>query len=234
LRYHVLMALWLPKYRPVWFLLLGTAVFAMGVASGQDSGASCHVDFPSSQAAVPYSGAVTQLDFRADQWNCAISPESKVEWVSVSVLPPGSNVAAALQYAVQPNLGFHSRNTSIAVGDQVLTISQEAGPQPGIAGPSSLEWVVQEKSTKLERKFLHLGSDDPSMDFTAAPSAQAVPWLSVKKSGDGGRIFEVSLNVHNLKAGTYAGQIVVHAAGARNDPLSIPVNVRVISAGTAN
>jgi hypothetical protein len=223
------MALSLPKCTSVSFLLLGTVVFGIGAASGQSSAdASCHVDFPSSQAAVPYSGAVRQLNFRADQLNCVASPESKVAWVSVSVVPPGSNVPPALQYAVQPNLSFHSRTTSISVGGQLLTISQEAGPQPGIAGPSSLEWVVQEKSTQLGRKILHVGSDDPGLDVMAVPSAQAMRWMSVRKSGDDGRSFEVSINVHNLKAGTYAGQILVHAAGARNDPLSIPVNVKVL------
>ena len=223
------MALSLPKFISASFLLLWTVLFGIGAASAQGpADSSCHVDLPSSQAAAPYAGAVNQLNFRADPLNCVASPESKVEWVSVSVVPPGSNVPRALQYAVQPNLSFHSRTTSISVGDQLLTISQEAGPQPGIAGPSSLEWVVQEKSTKPERKILHIGSDDPGLDFTAMPSAQAMRWLSVQKSGDDGRSFEVSINVHNLKAGTYTGQVVVHAAGARNDPLSIPVNLKVL------
>ncbi|MGC9947880.1 MAG: BACON domain-containing carbohydrate-binding protein [Bryobacteraceae bacterium] len=219
-----------PKYIPA-YLLLGTVVWGIGTATGQvPAGSNCHVDFPSPQAAVPYAGAVTQLNFQVDQLNCVASPESKVDWVSVSVVPPGSNAPPTVQYAVQPNLSFHSRTTSISVGGQVLTISQEAGPQPGIAGPSSLEWVVHEKSNKQESKILHVGSDDPDLDVTAVPSAQAVGWLSVQKSGDDGRSFEISIHVRDLKAGMYAGQIVVHAAGARNDPLSIPVNVKILPA----
>jgi hypothetical protein len=136
-------------------------------------------------------------------------------------------MSPALQYAVQPNLGFHPRTTSISLGDQSLTISQEAGPQPGIAGPSSLDWVVKEKSLKPEGKILHVGSDDPGLVFTAAAGVQPMRWLSVQQGGDG-RTFEVSVDVHNLKAGIYAGQILVHAAGARNDPLSIPVNLKVL------
>lgn len=204
-------------------------VFGIGAASGQGSTASdCHVDLPSSPAAVPYPGGVNQLNLRADQLHCVSTPESQVEWVSISVVPPGSNIPPVLQYAVQPNLSFRSRTASIKIGGQSLTISQEPCPQPGIAGPTSLEWEVQEKSPKPEPKILHIGSDDPGLELTAAPSAQAMRWMSVQKSGDDGRSFAVSVDVRNLKAGTYAGQIVVHAAGARNDPLSIPVHVRVL------
>jgi hypothetical protein len=225
--YHVVMALSLSKYMSVLCRFVWTFVLGMGIAVAQ-SDSSCQIDLPSSQAAVSYSGAVSQLSFRADQLTCVPNAESKVDWVSVSVVPPGSNIPPVLQYAVQPNLSFHSRTTSISVGGQEMTIAQEAGPQPGIAGPSSLDWVVQEKSAKPEKKILHVGSDDPSLEVTAAPSAETIRWLSVQQGGGDGRSFEVSINVHDLKAGTYAGRIVVHAPGARNDPLSIPVNLKIL------
>ncbi len=225
--YHVVMALSLSKYMSVLCRLVWTFVLGVGIAGAQ-ADSSCQIDFPSSQPAVSYSGAVSQLSFRADQLTCVPNAESKVDWVSVSVVPPGSNIPPVLQYAVQPNLSFHSRTTSISVGGQEMTISQEAGPQPGIAGPSSLDWVVLEKSAKPEKKILHVGSDDPSLEVTAAPSAETIRWLSVQQGGGDGRSFEVSINVHDLKTGTYAGRIVVHAPGARNDPLSIPVNLKIL------
>jgi len=167
------------------------------------------------------------VDFPADQWNCVTSSQSKVDWVSVSVVPPGSNEAPVFQYAVQPNLSSHSRAGSIVVGDQVLAIAQEAGPQPGIAGPSRLAWVVRQNA-KPEKKILRVGSDDPELDFTAAPSARATPWQSVKKTGEDSRSFEIVVDISKLRAGLYGGEIVVHAAGARNDPLSIPVEIKIL------
>ena len=62
--------------------------------------------------------------------------------------------------------------------------------------------MVQEKSAKPEKKILHVGSDDPSLEVTAAPSAETIRWLSVQQGGGDGRSFEVSINVHDLKAGT--------------------------------
>jgi hypothetical protein len=208
------------------FLAACTLLFGLGIARAQDT-ADCHVTLPAYQAAIPSSGAVKRVDFPADQWNCVTSSQSKVDWVSVSVVPPGSNEAPVFQYAVQPNLSSHSRAGSIAVGDQVLAIAQEAGPQPGIAGPSRLDWVVRQ-SDKPAKKILRVGSDDPELDFTAAPSARATPWLSVMKTGEDGRRFEIFVDVSKLRAGTYAGEIVVHAAGARNDPLSIPVEIKLL------
>jgi hypothetical protein len=210
------------------FLAASTLLFGLGMARAQDTAdPSCHVTLPASQAAIPSGGAVKRVDFPADQWNCVTSSQSKVDWVSVSVVPPGSNEAPVFQYAVQPNLSSHSRAGSIVVGDQVLAIAQEAGPQPGIAGPSRLAWVVRQND-KPEKKNLRVGSDDPELDFTAAPSARATPWLSVKKNGEDSRSFEIVVDVSKLRAGTYAGEIVVHAAGARNDPLSIPVHIKLL------
>ena len=37
--------------------------------------------------------------------------------------------------------------------------------------------------------------------------------MSVQKSGDDGRTFDVAIDAHDLKEGTYTAQIVVHAAG---------------------
>lgn len=159
---------------------------------------------------------------------CVPNAESKVDWLSVSVLPPGSNSPSTLQYAVQPNLSFQPRSAAITVGDQSLTISQEAGPKPGIAGPSSLDWVVPERTAKTEKKILHIGCDDPGIVISADSDAKSRRWLSIHKNGSDERNFEVVVNVRDLKAGNYTGQIVVHAAGARNDPLSIPVNVKVL------
>jgi len=216
-------------YISVSFFLAWALVHGIAAAGGQDPADSdCHVDLPSSEAAVPYSGAVNQVSFQTDPVNCAANPQSQVDWVSVSVVPPGSNVPPVLQYAVQPNLSFHPRTASISIGDQSLTVSQAAGIQPGIAGPSSLDWVVQGKSPKPEEKILRVGSDDPALSVTAAPNPQAVAWLSVRKRDEEDRTFAISVNVRDLKAGTYEGQVVIHAAGAKNDPLSIPVTVKVL------
>jgi hypothetical protein len=210
------------------FLAASTLLFGLGMARAQDTAdPSCHVTLPASQAAIPSGGAVKRVDFPADQWNCVTSSQSKVDWVSVSVVPPGSNEAPVFQYAVQPNLSSHSRAGSIVVGDQVLAIAQEAGPQPGIAGPSRLAWVVRQNA-KPEKKILRVGSDDPELDFTAAPSARATPWLSVKKTGEDSRSFEIVVDISKLRAGLYGGEIVVHSAGARNDPLSIPVEIKIL------
>lgn len=209
----------------VWtILLLGTT--ASGYPQLADS--SCQIDSPPPQATVPYAGAVRQVNLRADQWKCVSNPESKVDWVSVSVIPAGTNSAQALQYAVQPNLSFHPRTTSISIGSQTFGISQDAGPRPGIAGPSSLEWEVPLGAKKVDKKVLCVGSDDPGLDFTATIGREAISWLSVRKSGADGRSFKVAVDIRNLKPGTYAGRILVHAAGARNDPLAVPVNLKIL------
>ena len=197
-------------------------------ALGQDSTAQkCQETLASPKAAVSYAGAVSRLNLPADQWNCFTGAKSEVDWVSVSVIPPGSNDPPVLQYAVQPNLSSHPRQGSIAAGGQELTIAQEAGPPPGIAGPSRLDWVAHQNGEDPEKQILRVGSDDPDLEFAAVPSRRTVAWLAVKNSGEKGS-FEVTITWRTLKPGTYMGEIVVHAAGARNDPLSIPVSLKII------
>ena len=81
---------------------------------------------------------------------------------------------------------------------------------------------------KVDKKVLCVGSDDPGLDFTATIGREAISWLSVRKSGADGRSFKVAVDIRNLKPGTYAGRILVHAAGARNDPLAVPVNLKIL------
>lgn len=181
---------------------------------------------------VPLSdaGGVGEVTVEAKGLNCTwTEPTSKVEWVAVSLVPVGtSGSARLLRYAAQPNLTSKQRSGAIEIGSQKVTLSQEAGPRPGIAaGPSRFDFTTQLKAAEPpEKRSLRAGSDDAELVFTASPGDKEKSWLLVQKKAD--RAFEVSINPKGLAAGDYAGEIRIEAPGARNSPLLIPVSLKIV------
>ncbi|MEO7651084.1 MAG: hypothetical protein ABIZ80_11500, partial [Bryobacteraceae bacterium] len=144
-------------------------------------------------------------------------------------LPAGtSGGARLLRYAAQPNFTSRQRSGAIEIGSQKLTLSQEAGPRPGIAaGPSRFDFTLKLKSAEPpEKRSLRAGSDDAGLVFTASPGEKEKSWLLVRKKDD--RAFEVSVDSKALAAGDYAGEIRIEAPGARNSPLVIPVSLKIV------
>ena len=176
------------------------------------------------------AGGVGEVTVEAKDRNCQwAAPASKADWVAVSLVPAGtSGSTRILRYAAQPNFAPRPRSGSIEIGSQKVALSQEAGPQPGIAaGPSRFDFTAKLKAAEPpEKRTLRAGSDDADLVFTASASDKEKAWLLVQKKAD--RVFEVSVNPKGLDAGDYAGEIRIEAPGARNSPLAIPVSLKVV------
>jgi hypothetical protein len=181
------------------------------------------------EVALSDAGGVGEVTLEAKDLTCKWSePSSKLEWVAVSLVPVGTTGATrVLHYAAQPNLGPKKRSGDIELGKQKITLTQEAGPRPGIAaGPSRFDFTAKLKAAEPpEKRTLRAGSDDPELVFSASPGDKEKAWLFVKKKAD--RAFEVSVNPKDLKPGEYSGEIRIEAPGARNSPLAIPVSLKV-------
>ena len=188
------------------------------------------LSFNPSNVPLTDAGGVGEVTVESKGLNCKWpEPASKVEWVAVSLVPVGTNGGTRLlRYAAQPNLTSKQRSGEIEIGSQKVTLSQEAGPRPGIAaGPSRFDFTLKLKAAEPpEKRTLRAGSDDAELVFTAAPGEKEKSWLLVQKKAD--RVFEVSINSKGLAAGDYAGEIRIDAPGARNSPLVIPVSLKIV------
>src|SRR6185369_2077118 len=112
--------------KPLYILL-----FAALCAPAEDG---C-LSFSPSNVPLSDAGGVGEVTVEAKDLNCKwTEPASKVDWVAVSLVPAGtSGSARLLRYAAQPNPTSKQRSGAIEIGSQKVTLTQEAGPKPGIA-----------------------------------------------------------------------------------------------------
>jgi hypothetical protein len=207
-------------------LLLLAANCVLGQARS-DQEKPCHVTLDESGTEVNEYGGSGEATVRTEPHGCSFSYHSEVDWVTV-VQPPGTT--AVIRYTVVANPSPRARSGSVLIADQQFTVSQAAGPLPGLAaGPSSLVWDLKANEPAPPAKAIRAGGDDPSLVCVAQIESLAAKWLSVGKSDAGPpNHFEVRVNLRGLGPGEYTSAVSISAPGARNT-VTIPVRLIVRS-----
>jgi len=211
--------------------LSGFNLALMGLVLGAASQAARAEDcLKSLLASIGYEGGVRETALPVSM-DCTTG-ESKVDWISVTITPPGT-VSGSLRYYVKPNLKPAMRRGSITIGGQTLTVTQERAPAGGIAGsPSPLVFRLPSTDPDPEKRKQTLtlkvwgGEEFP---YTASVAEADQHWIRVgaAKSANGVAQVPVSVDASGLKPNVYTAHISVNAPGATNSPLKFTVNLTV-------
>jgi hypothetical protein len=149
---------------------------------------------------------------------------------------PGS-ITAALNDKVN-TLSDGSYNGAItisALGGQggvvTIPVTLTVVRQRAVISPTRLD-MFHQVDGQLSADTLSVDSSSGSLDWSATTDAQ---WLALSPlSGKTAGVLKVSLNQNadTLSEGTYTASVTVTATNAVNSPVSVPVTLKVVKAGT--
>lgn len=123
-----------------------------------------------------------------------------------------------------PNAGIHWVQVASESG------SSAPGPYLAVSSPQLEFTAVQGGSAPASQSLELSGIGDAPLSWTANPDAA---WLQVSPaSGTGNGTVSVSASPSGLTAGTYTGSVAVAAPGSVNGPVTVPVTLHVLPAGT--
>jgi uncharacterized protein (TIGR03437 family) len=146
--------------------------------------------------------------------------------LSISVNPAGLPVGTYTGQVAVSSTGVSNSPLTIPV---TLTVNTSVNLG---STPAALNFSYQVGAATPAAQSLTIGSSDASLSFSAtSATTTGGGWLAVSPAGSvTPGTLSVSVNPASLAPGTYAGNVIVAAAGATNSPFSVPVTLVVTSA----
>lgn len=188
-------------------------------AAGATSGSNCTAVAEQREILVPASGGSVSLTPKFSPASCRIAPTIGAPWIAAEGLGADNT-----NYLVAPNLSRAPRQASIAVGNAMLTVRQEAGKLLTFSAAPGRVDVETKQSKSPKAKKITVWSQDTSATFAVAPAG--APWLRVEPDGkpkNGRSKFRLVFTASALPPGTHKGAVEVHSPGALASKLRIPV-----------
>ena len=141
--------------------------FTFGPASG------CTLSLSAATVSAPAAGGNNTVDVFTDA-GCEWAVTNAPSWVTLGTA--GGSGTGRLAFAVQPNTSSSVRRGTIAIGDQLLTISQDAGAAPATRTTPTITWTTPTaitQGTPLGSTQLNAKASVPGA-FAYSPSAGTV------------------------------------------------------------
>jgi len=163
-------------------------------------------------------------------WIASINGSFLTATSALSGTGPGT-----IRYSIAANTQATSRTATITAQGQTATLNQ-AGTAPYVTvSPSPLEFSFREGGTLTAEQVLSVRGNVAGTAFTtSATVASGGTWLAVRPaSGTAPANLIASVDASKLAAGTYTGSVEVNAPGATPAKVTVPVSVKIESAGPA-
>ncbi len=180
-------------------------------------------------------------------FTAAASTVSGSTWLSVTGTGPSPSV---LTVSVKPAgllpgsySGTITLNSSAATNAPVaIPVTLTVSPSPVLMPlPNALNFSYQQNGPLPSAQTFSVltGSavgpnnqnTGPQIDYTIVPDPTA-PWFTASGLGPAPANITVTVNPQTLQPGSYQGALTLNAPGAGNNPLTVPVTLRVSSAPT--